>query len=107
MYEYKAQVIGVYDGDSITVDIDLGFGVFMKGQKIRLLGINTPELRGEEREEGLVARDALRARIMGQSIIIKTHKDTKGKYGRWLGEVILGPQNINEWLLTEGYAKPY
>tara|TARA_R110002060_G_scaffold49061_2_gene60052 strand:- start:759 stop:1082 length:324 start_codon:yes stop_codon:yes gene_type:complete len=107
LYEYKAQVISVYDGDSITVDIDLGFGIFMKGQKIRLLGIDTPEIRGDERPEGLIARDALRARIVGQSIIIKTHKDTKGKYGRWLGEVILGSENINKWLLTEGYAKPY
>ena len=88
----------MYDGDSITVDIDLGFGVWLRGQKIRLLGVVT---------EGVVARDALRARIMDQSITIKTHKDTKGKRGRWLVEVVLGDESINQWLLDEVYAMPY
>lgn len=56
-YFYKAVVRDVYDGDSCTVDIDLGFGIWMKGQKLRLMGIDTPELRGSEREEGLKVRD--------------------------------------------------
>ena len=51
-YIYKAEVVSVYDGDTITVDIDLGFNVVLRKQKIRLGGINTPEIRGEEREEG-------------------------------------------------------
>lgn len=98
MYEYRARVVDVYDGDSIAVDIDLGFGVWLRGQKIRLLGIAT---------EGVVARDALRARIMDQGITIKTHKDIKGKHGRWLAEVALGDEDINQWLLDEVYAMPY
>jgi endonuclease YncB( thermonuclease family) len=59
LYNYRAFVTGVYDGDSITVDIDLGFNNWMKNQKVRLYGINTPELRGEERPSGLIARDRL------------------------------------------------
>ena len=107
MYEYKALVTKVYDGDTITVDIDLGFGVCRKGQKIRLLGIDTPEIRGDEREEGLKSRDALRGQIINKWVSIKTFKDKKGKYGRWLGEVWLDDLCMNKWLLTEGYAKPF
>lgn len=107
MYEYRAHVTKVYDGDTITVDIDLGFDIVLHKQSIRLLGINTPEVRGDEREQGLIARDALAARILDKDVTIKTHKDSKGKYGRWLGEIYLDDENLNEWLLTEGYAKPY
>ena len=63
MYEYRAYVKNVYDGDSITVDIDLGFGVLLQSQKIRLLKINTPEIRGSERASGIISRDALRGKI--------------------------------------------
>tara|TARA_R100000008_G_C3537761_1_gene143037 strand:+ start:158 stop:487 length:330 start_codon:yes stop_codon:yes gene_type:complete len=107
MYEYKAKVVKVYDGDTITVDFDLGFGIILQGQKIRLLGINTPEVRGEEKIEGIHSRDCLRERIFGKTVTIKTHKDKKGKYGRWLGEVYLEDENINEWLISEGLAKRY
>ena len=107
MYEYKATVTKVYDGDTITVDFELGFGIILKSQKIRLLGINTPEVRGESKSEGLISRDALRARILGKVITIKTSKDKKGKFGRWLGEVFIEEENINQWLITEGHAKPY
>lgn len=109
MYEYRAYVRRVYDGDTITVDIDLGFGIELKNQSIRLLGINTPEIRGKEREEGLKSRDALRKRIANKWIIIKTKKDKKGKYGRWLGEIYMAgdAESINSWLLKEGYAEVY
>ena len=109
MYEYRAYVRKVYDGDTVTVDIDLGFGVLLKNQKLRLLGINTPEIRGKSREEGLKVRDIVRGRISNQWVVIKTHKDSKGKYGRWLA-VIHQPgieESINDWLLKEGYAKKY
>jgi|TARA_E500000318_G_scaffold68437_1_gene63214 micrococcal nuclease len=107
MYEYKATVTKVYDGDTITVDFDLGFGILIRKQKIRLLGINTPEVRGPEKPQGIISRDALRQRILGKVVTIKTSKDKKGKYGRWLGEVFVEEENINQWLITEGYAKEY
>jgi micrococcal nuclease len=119
MYTYRAYVTSVYDGDTITVDIELGFGIVARKQKIRLLHINTPEVRGEEREAGLVSRDALREKILHKNIIITTFKDKKGKYGRYLGEIYLeevgetineGVEtsvliNINEWLVEKGYAE--
>ncbi len=107
MYEYKATVTKVYDGDTITVDFDLGFGILIRKQKIRLYGINTPEVRGSEKPEGIISRDALRERILGKVVTIKTFRDKKGKYGRWLGEVFIGEENINKWLISEGYGKEY
>lgn len=87
MYEYMAMVVSAYDGDTIRADIDLGFGIVMQNQSIRLLGIDTPEVRGEERPEGLIARDYVREQILGKEVMLKTYKDTKGKYGRWLADV--------------------
>jgi micrococcal nuclease len=107
MYEYRAHVTKVYDGDTVTVDIDLGLGVWLRGQKIRLAGINTPELRGEEREYGLAARDALRELILDKEVVIKTYKDKQGKYGRWIADIYVGSKFINEWLLEEGFAEIY
>lgn len=107
MYEYRALVRKVYDGDTITVDIDLGFDMILRNQKIRLLGINTPEVRGKERERGLISRDALRTKIGSKWIIIKTQLDKKGKYGRWLGTIFIEEENVNEWLIKEGLAEVY
>jgi len=111
LYNYRALVTKVYDGDSITADIDLGFGIWMRDQKIRLYGIDTPELRGEERPDGLIARDRLRDLILGKEIIITSYKDRSGKYGRWLATVFLdnsdGFENVNTTLLAEGLAEIY
>jgi micrococcal nuclease len=97
----------VYDGDSITVDIDLGFNHWMLNQKIRLFGINTPEVRGAERTLGLIARDRLRELIEGRDIILSSHRDRAGKYGRWLGTIYIDDININKLLLDEGLATIY
>ena len=106
MYEYRAFVRKVYDGDTITVDIDLGFEVLLKNQKLRLYGINTPEVRGESTEEGLKVRDLVRGRIANKWIVVKTHRDKKGKYGRWLAEIyeVGVEESLNAWLLNEGHA---
>ncbi len=88
LYSYKAVVRSVYDGDTCTVDIDLGLGTWVHGEKIRLYRINAPEVRGVERPAGLKARDFLRSLIDGKEIFIQTIKDRKGKYGRYLGEII-------------------
>lgn len=113
-YRYKAFITEVYDGDTCTADIDLGFGIWMKKQKLRLLGINTPELRGEEREIGLEARDYVRSLILNKEVIVESEKDKSGKYGRWLATIWLYNDeedgelvNLNEHLLEEGIAKRY
>ena len=105
LYYYKAIVVRVYDGDTITVDIDLGFKFLRQSMKIRLFGINTPEVRGKEREEGLISRDWLRDRILGKEVIIKTMKDKTGKYGRYLGIVYLDDININDELVANNLAE--
>ena len=106
-YRYKAIITDVYDGDSVTADIDLGFGIWMRNQKLRLYGIDTPELRGAEREEGLKVRDYVTDLILGQEVIIESAKDKSGKYGRWLATIWIQGVNLNEKLLNEGKAKEY
>ena len=107
LYTYNARCTQVYDGDSITVDIDLGFNHWMLNQKIRLFGINTPEVRGSEHLSGLIARDRLRELIEGRDIILASHRDRAGKYGRWLGTIYIDDININKLLLDEGLATIY
>ena len=110
LYEYIGNVVDVYDGDTFTIDIDLGFGIVLTGQKIRLRGVNTPEVRGEERERGLIARDFVREQILGKSVVIHTYKDKKGKYGRWIADILIGSEHegsesLSEILLAKGMAE--
>ena len=103
-YVYNANVTSIYDGDTITCDIDCGFGVLLIKQKIRLYGLNAPEVRGETREQGIVSRDKLRERILNKKITLKTIKDKKGKYGRYIAEIYLDTENINDWLVENNLA---
>ena len=107
MFEYKAIVTAVYDADTITVDIDLGFHIWSRGEKIRLFGINAPEVRGPERPQGLKSRDWLRERILDKEIVLKSHKAGKGKYGRWLGDIFLPGDTVdlNRQMVDLGLAK--
>jgi len=110
MYEYTANIISIYDGDTVRAIIDLGFGVQLRGEDgngviLRLSGLNTPEIRGDEREKGLISRDKLRERILGEDVILKTFKDETGKYGRYIAEIYLQDESINEWLIKEGLAE--
>ena len=107
LYTYKAKCTSVYDGDSITLDIDLGFNHWMLNQKIRLLGIDTPEIRGPERPEGLESAARLRGLIEGNDVIMVSHRDRTGKYGRWLATIDLDDVNSNKLLLEEGWANIY
>ena len=108
LYVYKAFVNKVYDGDTITVDIDLGLKTFVHDEKIRLFGINAPEMRGKEKPKGTVSRDFLREQILNKEILIQTVEDKRGKFGRYLGVIWLkrGDRhiNVNELLVRKGYA---
>jgi len=110
LYYYRALVKYVYDGDTITVDIDLGLHAWVHDEKIRLARINTPELRGDEREQGLISRDYLRGLIDQKEIYLQTIKDAKGKYGRYIAEIWLEQPsdewiNVNDLLVQQGYAQ--
>lgn len=108
LYFYKGHVNSVYDGDTIRVDIDLGLKTVIKSETLRLYRINAPELSGEEREAGLISRDYLRSRIENRNIYLQTIKDKKGKYGRYLAEILLEENdqliNINDELVEKGFA---
>lgn len=109
LYHYRAVVRSVYDGDTCTVDIDLGLGAWIHGEKLRLYRINAPEVRGAERQAGIQSRDFLRGQIDGREILLQTVKDKKGKYGRYLAEIWLLSEagdwiNVNDLMVEQGYA---
>jgi len=111
MYVYKARVTAVYDADTITVDVDLGFHAWLRKVKVRLYGIDAPEMRGVERPDGLVSRDWMRREILGKDIVMRTYKDGtgKGKYGRWLAEIYRAESDavsLNQELVSKGLADP-
>lgn len=105
-YVYNAIVLDVYDGDTFTAEVDLGFDTFRR-MKFRLLGVDTPELRGEERPQGLIVRDLVRDMILNKQVVLKTLKDSQGKYGRYLSEVWIGDTNLSIFLLENGHATAY
>lgn len=110
LYWYKIKnIVKVYDGDTITVDIDLGMGITRR-EVIRFYGINTPEIRGESREQGLISRDWLSEKLLNASqVYVKTYLDKSGKYGRLLGELYINSEEVslNEQLVQEGLAVYY
>lgn len=107
-YIYKAEVVSVYDGDTITVNIDLGFNTWIFKEKIRLNRINAPEIKGSSKKKGIESRNFLQNLILGKEILIETIKDKKEKYGRYLGEVYLktGSEtiNVNDKMVQSGFA---
>ena len=110
MYEYRCEVVKIVDGDTVDVDIDLGFGVWMRGERIRLHGIDTPESRTrdlEEKKYGLAAKEFLTKWLNSGNIILKTHKDAEGKFGRILGELWYNDVNINQKMIEEHHAVAY
>ena len=115
MWTYRAKVIRVIDGDTVDVDIDLGFGIWMHKERIRLLGIDTPESRTRDKEEkkyGLAAKKYLTEMLNDEGgIVLKTKKDAEGKFGRILGELWrttdYADKSINQYLVDEHHAVQY
>ena len=114
MYEYRVKkVIAVVDGDTIDVDIDLGFDISFYS-RVRLAGIDTPESRTKDKAEktlGLEVKERLKKRLTeATSIVIKTEKpDSTEKYGRILGWLYINGStvSVNESLIADGYAWSY
>lgn len=99
--EYNAHVDSVYDGDTVTCDIEVGFGIHII-ERIRLSRINAPEVRGAEKPQGYISRDALKELIEGKDIILINLG--RGKYGRVIGELEIDGVNVSDWLVENGYA---
>ena len=110
MYNYKAKVLYVVDGDTIDVVVDLGFNVDTR-QRIRLFGVDTPETRtrnAKEKQAGLEAKQYVIDAIADKDIQITTEE--KGKFGRYLAIIYYGAnfkQNLNRELVNQGLAKEY
>jgi micrococcal nuclease len=114
MYTYKAIVVRVVDGDTVDLDIDLGFDVWLKNQRVRLYGIDTPEIRTrdlDEKEMGRLAMEFVEAMCpIGSEVLIQTTlSGSRGKYGRLLGTIFIdsGAGSVNKLLLDNHLAVPY
>tara|TARA_B100000963_G_scaffold190660_1_gene165847 strand:+ start:1780 stop:2205 length:426 start_codon:yes stop_codon:yes gene_type:complete len=112
MYEYRCEIVKVIDGDTVDVNIDLGFGVWLRKERIRLRGIDTPESRTrdvEEKKYGLLAKNFLQKLLHDNHIILKTHKDAEGKFGRILGDLWVDKDtmSINQHLVDNYHAVIY
>jgi len=112
-FVYQAKVLRIVDGDTIDVDLDLGFSVWLRKQRVRLYGIDTPESRTRNKEEkvrGLLSKAKLKELApIGSTIKLKTQiGDERGKFGRILGTLLTQDNiNINEFLIENNYAVAY
>lgn len=109
LYHYRARVTAVHDGDTCTVDIDLGMTIWKRAETVRLARINAPELSGASARRGAASRDHLKELIEGKDIILATIRDKREKYGRYLGEIWLkrgrGLVNVNDVMVEAGHAE--
>ena len=114
MWEYRAKVKRVIDGDTVDVDVDLGFGIWQNNERVRIMGIDTPESRTRnkiEKKFGLAAKERLKS-LLGKTTVLQTTinkkgVDMKGKFGRVLGDFLLKNKKISEILCKEGHAVAY
>lgn len=109
MYDYAATPVRVIDGDTVVLDIDLGFNITIR-ETCRMLGINAPELHAHDplvREAALASKAALESALVP---LLLAHTDKPyhaDKYGRMLVTLYVGTVNVNQWMLDNGYAVPY
>jgi|TARA_R110000868_G_scaffold9000_10_gene45696 micrococcal nuclease len=119
MYEYRVNIVRVIDGDTVDVDIDLGFGVWLRGERVRMMGIDTPESRTSDKVEkvfGLAAKECLK-HLLGKTAVLKTQvvkgEDAKGKFGRILGDFDVYDAEKDAWrpatkmLMEAHHCVPY
>ena len=118
MYEYRAKIVKIVDGDTVDVDIDLGFGIILSDERVRIMGIDTPESRTRDKVEkkfGLASKKRLKE-ILGKTTVLKTQinrdgEDMKGKFGRILGDFIIDlngePISIVDALMDAGHCVDY
>ena len=115
MYEYRCNIIRVVDGDTVDVDIDLGFGVWLKDERVRIMGIDTPESRTRDKVEkkfGLASKAKLKS-LLGKTGVLKTQvnkngEDMKGKFGRILGDFVAPDgRMVTDILIEEGHCVAY
>lgn len=106
-YRYRAKIVEVYDGDTVTALVDLGFRTQVK-LKLRLFGINAPEIAKWTRVNGEKSRDYLASLVLDKDVVIDTFKDKTEKYGRFLAKIMLIKDSnlveVNQMMIDSGHA---
>lgn len=107
-YTYKAVIVKIIDGDTIDADIDVGFKV-RTIQRLRLLGVDCPEMNGPDKETGLLAKAFAIGAVLGKPVVLMTTK--ADAFGRYLADVMYmdgdKPKNLNDELIANGFAVVY
>ena len=107
MYEYKCKIVKIIDGDTVDVDIDLGFGVWLHKERIRLYGIDTPESRTRDLDEkvyGLKAKELVETLMpVGSIQTLITEKDKSGKFGRILGKFRVHEPHLDRYVILNDF----
>ena len=107
MYEYRCKIVKIIDGDTVDVDIDLGFGVWLHKERIRLYGIDTPESRTrdlEEKKYGLKAKKLVETFMpVGSIQTLITEKDKSGKFGRILGKFRVHEPHLDRYVILNDF----
>ena len=104
MREYPCEIMRVVDGDTVDVRCDLGFDVY-KIVRIRIADIDTPEVRGPEREAGLRVKLVVQG-LLPVGAYTSARISGQGKYGRWVGDLVLtGEETLGSWLVQNGLAE--
>ena len=110
MYEYKAIITNVVDGDTFDMDIDLGFNIHIY-ERMRLLDVDTPEKFGEEKELGLIVKLFATDNFLGKEVVIKSEKAdiaaNTDSFGRWLVRVAVNSMDICDMYNYLGINKKY
>ena len=114
MWTYRCKLKKVIDGDTVDVDIDLGFGIWQMNERVRIMGIDTPESRTRDKIEkkfGLAAKARLKS-LLGPKPVLRTTiskkgEDMKGKFGRVLGDFLIKDKPVSEIMCQEGHAVAY
>ena len=111
MYEYRVYVKKIVDGDTVDVDIDLGFGVILANERVRIMGIDTPESRTRdltEKKFGLASKARLKEILGKTATLVCKEYDAKGKFGRVLGDFTTNDgRMVTDVLIEEGHAVAY
>lgn len=103
MYEYRATILRVVDGDTVHAEVDLGMDIRVRAT-LRLAGINAPEIGTPT---GVAARAFLAERLGLGALVIRTTRDRREKFGRYLATLLVGDLNLNEAMVAAGHAVPY
>ncbi|MDD3793066.1 MAG: thermonuclease family protein [Candidatus Bathyarchaeota archaeon] len=104
-YSYIGYVTEIINGDSFLASIDIGLDIILTNRRIKLNGVEAPQLIGDDADAGIVAKDVLKELIFNKKVLLKIYKNVTDEYGRYIADVFFNDVFVNEYMVTNGFAK--